>query len=142
MEEVFTTEVVDEKLLKRLHHLYGHTSAEKLHKFLIKAGRSSDDMKKVLQSIAETCDACTRSKRQKPRPKFAIPRANGPNDIVTIDLKEFDLTHKTRKYICYFIDIFSRLTVTVFIPGKNAEYIVEALLVNWENADATLRNRW
>ena len=63
--------------------------------------------------------------------KFSIPRANKPNEIVTIDLKEYNSKHPTQKYISYFVDMFSRLTVGVFIPSKKAEVIVEALLINW-----------
>ena len=131
LEVILSTEVLDEKTIKRLHHLYGHTSANKLNKFLVKAGRGSDGIKRTLEEVAKPCEACAKSRRRVPKPKFAIPRANKPNEIVTIDLKEFNLKHPTQKYICYFIDMFSRLTVGVFIPAKKAEVIMEALLINW-----------
>ena len=129
-----TDKEIDIVKLKKLHHLYGHTSAGKLNKFLVKAGKASEANRRILEEIGQTCEACIKTQRKKPKPKFAIPRAEKPNQIVTLDLKVFDLSDSPRKYICYFIDMFSRLTVASFIPEKKPELIVEVLMEKWASS--------
>ena len=72
-----------------------------------------------------------KSGKKKPRPKSAIPRVDKPNQVVTIDLKEYDANDPRRRYICYFIDMHSRMTVGGFIPEKKPEQIVEVLMSAW-----------
>ena len=100
-------------------------------KLLQKSERLEPGSKKILEKIGKTCDACVKSAKKKPRPKAAIPRVDKPNQVVTIDLKEYNSADPDRKYICYFIDMHSRLTVGAFIPSKKPECIVEALLNDW-----------
>ena len=57
-----------------------------------------------------------------------MPRVNIPNEIVTIDLKEFNLNDPKRRYICYFIDKHSRMTIADFILDKKPENIVNSLM--------------
>ena len=117
--------------LKRLHHYYGHTSVEKLLKFLRKAGKDNDNLKSQLGEIEKSCESCTRSKRRKPRPSSAIPRVEGPNEIVSIDLKEWSTSTGKKKYICYLIDMHSRLTSGSFISDKKPDTIVNCIMKHW-----------
>ena len=71
------------------------------------------------------------SSRKKPRPKAAIPRVDKPNQIVTVDLKDYDANDPERRYICYFIDMHSRLTLGDFISDKKPDQIVEVLVSKW-----------
>ena len=111
--------------------MYGHTSVEKLTKFLKKSGNFKKEHVAMLEKISKNCNSCIRTQRRKPRPKVSVPRADGPNEIVTVDLKEYNRNDPRKRYICYFIDIFSRFTVGAFIPDKRPEQIVESLLKNW-----------
>ena len=117
---------IDEKGLKKLHHLYGHTSAEKLEKFLRKAGKDTTGTKNTLEKIEKSCESCLKSKRRKPLPKSAIPRVERPNQIVTLDLKEFK-----NGYICYIIDMHSRFTAADFISNKNPDTLVNCIMHKW-----------
>ena len=117
---------VDTKMLKRLHHLYGHTSSTKLLNFLKNAGVEVDGFHQTLESIEKSCKSCQKSKKRVPRPKFSIPRADSPNKIVSIDLKHF-----SDRYICYLVDMFSRLTVGKVIPDKSAEQVVNCIVELW-----------
>ena len=83
-------EKIDEKTLKKLHHIFGHTSAERLMKLLQKTGKLESGTRKILEKIKKTCDAFVKSAKKKATPKSAIPRVDRPNQIVTIDLKEYD----------------------------------------------------
>ena len=105
VEEVLAnSDNLDEKSIKRLHHLYGHTSARKLSKFLIRLGKLNNENRETLEGIGKSCEACIKTQRERPKPKSIIPRVDKPNEIVTIDLKHYEKDDEERKYICYFID--------------------------------------
>ena len=118
------------KDLKKLHHYYGHTSCDKLLNFLQKTGKDTTAFKKELLEIEKSCESCIRTKRRKPRPRSAIPRADAPNQILTIDLKEWETKGK-KTYIIYMIDMFSRLTAGAFVNNKHPETVVNCLLEHW-----------
>ena len=129
---LLSADTIDIKGLKKLHHLYGHTSAQKLLKFLQKAGKETSSLRGQLIKIEKTCDACVKSKQRKPLPKSAIPRVDNPNEIVTLDLKQCDDRFGVKnKYICYMIDMHSRLTRADFIRDKKPETIVECIMTHW-----------
>ena len=127
------TEIDDlsEKELKKLHHIWGHTPAEKLLNFLEKAGRLSKETKQVVTKIAENCEGCKKNAKTKPRPKASMPRADKFNQIVTMDIKEWDRNAVKSRYIVYAIDIHSRFTAAQFIPNKLPETVVEFLFQKW-----------
>ena len=127
---LLTAEVIDEKGLKKLHHLYGHTSAEKLLKFLQKAGKDTKEIRDHLFKIESSCEVCVKSKRKKPRPKSSLPRVDNPNEIVTIDLKMCAQGFGA-KYICYLIDMFSRFTAAALINDKLPDTIVMVIMQKW-----------
>jgi hypothetical protein len=102
-----TTDKVNIKMLKELHHYYGHTSPDRLLKFLENAGKDTKDLKEPLYNIEKSCEACIRTKRRKPKPRSAISRVEDPNVIVSIDLKEWKDKSKKKRYICYLIDMQS-----------------------------------
>ena len=127
---LITSENLKPDELKKLHHVFGHTSVQKLISFLKKAGKYRDDMQEGLKDIERTCKSCIRSKRLTPRPKSAMPRVDRPNEIVSIDLKEWS-RNSDKRYICYLIDMHSRLTVARFIPDKKPESVVKCIIENW-----------
>ena len=134
-EVVLHTIQVAEKLsyeeLKKLHHLCGHSNSKRLEKLLDKAGRLNKETEINLSKIHQSCDSCQKNAKRKPRPKFSLPRADRFNQIVTIDLKEYDRDDHKRRYICYLIDMFSRLVAAKFIPNKNPCQIVATIMEKW-----------
>ena len=119
------------KELKKLHHIFGHTSTDKLGRLIERAGRSSKDTKEKLEEIRRTCESCLRNKRKNPLPKCALPRVDHFNQIVSMDLKEFDRDDKDRRYICYLVDMYSRMTAAKFIPTKEPKYIIATIMEKW-----------
>ena len=113
--------------LRKFHHYYGHTHPERLLKFLKNAGKDTVGLRATQEDIEKMCEACIRSKKRKPRPKCAIPCADGPDQILSIDLKEWK-ERGGKPYICYLIDMFSRLTSGSFIRNKQPESIVNCIL--------------
>ena len=74
-----TAEKVDIKLLKKLHHYYGHTPPDRLLKLLKNAGKEIKDLRKPLLDIENSCEACARTKKRPPKPKSSIPRVDSAN---------------------------------------------------------------
>ena len=94
-------EELDAKTLKKLHHIYGDTSADRLVTFLKKEGKFEKHHVSLLEGIENNCDACIRTKRRRPKPKCSIPRVDKPNEIVTIDLKEYIKSFFKQNYNIY-----------------------------------------
>ena len=122
---------LDYKQLQKLHHVFGHTKIDKLITLIKRAGKDSEVVNRNLEKIKNTCEACIKNSKSKPRPKVALPRADKFGDVVTVDLKEYDRNDPQRRHICYLIDMFSRLTVAKFLPSKEPKGIVEAIMEKW-----------
>ena len=125
---VVQNEPLTEKNIWKLHHYWGHVSPEKLAKLIKDAGRMDERTKVLVEKLAE-CSVCQLNDTRKPRPKVALPRANKPNQVVSLDLKDFGSAEQS--YILYAVDLFSRLTVATFIPNKKAETVAEGVLKIW-----------
>ena len=126
---VVQQEELTEAKLEKLHHYWGHTTVDKLSKLIQNAGKLDREVKRRLEKIRESCMACQLYRNRVPAPAVSIPRATKVNQIVTVDLKEWD-TGKHR-YILYFVDMFSRFVLALFIPNKQAVTIGEAMLEKW-----------
>ena len=129
-------DLTDEEL-KKVHHTLGHNSAEKLAKLIVNAGRATDKARteERLRKIKSDCQGCLRNPNRRPKPKSACPRATKFNEVVTLDLKDYkDPDNKDNRYILYIIDMFTRLTVGVFIPDKKPETIANKILKHWVGA--------
>lgn len=124
--------VMTYKELQKLHHLCGHTaSTGKVLSLINRAGRSDENTKHHLKKITESCESCQKNGKLKPRPKFSLPRAGRFNQIVTLDLKEFDKSDNERKYICYVIDMHTRLVAAKFIPNKQPCQVIQTVMEKW-----------
>ena len=118
-----------EKNIWKLYHYWGHLPGEKLAKLIIKDAGSLDEETQQMVDKLDNCEDCQLNEKRKPRPKVALPRASKPNQVVSLDLKEFGVGEHS--YILYAVDFFSRLTVATFIPNKQAETVAEEVLGIW-----------
>ena len=126
---VIQTQEMSEANLQKLHHYWGHTSVEKLSKLIQGAGKLCDETKQRLEKIRSQCKSCQLYRNRIPPPAVSIPRASKPNEIVSVDLKEW--SDGKHRYIIYFVDLFSRFMTASFINDKQAETIGEAMLEKW-----------
>ena len=53
------------KQLKKLHHVFGHTSTDKLNRFLNRAGKGSKEIKASLEKIRDACEACVKDSQSR-----------------------------------------------------------------------------
>ena len=131
LHAIASSEELSYKQLQKLHHICGHTTADKLLNLIEKAGKLKDDTKAHLDKIKETCKSCRTNGSLPPRPKFSLPRAECFNKIVTIDLKEYSKSDSKRRYICYLIDMYSRFVAAKFIHNKLPARIIETVMEKW-----------
>ena len=116
----------------KLHHYFGHCTADRLEKLIKNAGKWTSKIQGYLDEIRK-CQICAVEAKRKPLPKTAIPRASNFNQLVTMDLK-YNTKFKnksSRPYILYIIDAFTRYRAATFIPDKKSNTIIEAFLINW-----------
>ena len=118
----------------KLHHFYGHPSKQKLKGMLERAGWITDTVSAALNYIEENCMSCKVNKKRAELPRAAIPRAANFNQLLTLDLKFLsneNKLHENNKYVLYLIDAFTRYKRAILIKDKEAETIVEGILLGW-----------
>ena len=116
--------------VKKLHHYLGHAHVDKLRNLIQNAGLLNEDVREHLKQVEHECTSCRVNRNRNPKPAVQIPKASRHNQIVSVDLKEFDES-ETNRYILYLVDTFSRFTAGTFISNKMASTIGEAILYNW-----------
>ena len=123
-EELSNTDV------KRMHVLFGHCQPEKLAKLLSSAGRLSARVHQHVLDLAN-CEVCAVYKRRVPNPKIALPKLQGFNTSICIDLKENKKWSNGRPFILYVSCAFSKLTKGKFIKEKTGAAVVRAFHKIW-----------
>ena len=115
--------------VKKLHHQFGHS--KKLLQLIKNSNKLTKEVHGYLEEVEENCKGCRLNAKSKPRPSVGLPRATGFNQIVTLDLKEYN--NGRHKYILYMIDVFSRFLAALFISDKNPATVGAGILEKWLN---------
>ena len=89
-----------EKMAIKLHNQFGHTSYDKLCKFLTNASVKDGQFLDILQDFSAKCDVCLKYKRKNPRPVVGLFLAKEFNDVIAKDLKPLNNIH-----ILHLIDL-------------------------------------
>ena len=126
---VASTDKLSYKDIVKLHQIFGHVSVSKLEKLISNSNKMSDEVKGFLQEVEMNCESCKVNQKAKPRPVVSLPRASQFNQIVTVDLKQYK--NNDDNYILYLVDMFTRLTVGVFIPRKLPAIVGEKMMEKW-----------
>ena len=114
------------KTLLKLHGQFAHPPVAKLKALLQDAGRWKDEFQELLEDIGKACDLCKRYMKTPPRLAVALPMASRFNEKVAMDLKQLN-----GQWILHIIDMWSRYTVSVFIPRKRSSDVINALMERW-----------
>jgi hypothetical protein len=135
VESVFIASLVSlqdhdvEPTLLKLHRQFGHASYDKLKRLIEGAGQWDAKFAETLQRLCKNCQVCKKFTRTPSRPVVGLPMAGSFNEVVCMDLKVW----KSR-YILHIIDMFSRLTISVFVESKKPSVIVNAFMRHWVGA--------
>ena len=117
------------KNLLHLHRQFAHPPEEKLIKLLTDAGVWRKEYESVLKRIIDMCETCKEYARIPPRPVVALPMASRFNQKVAMDLKQWE-----DRWILHLIDMFTRLTVSVFVQRKKPDEIINKIMTHWVGA--------
>lgn len=113
----------------KLHRQFGHPSVDKLANLLRDADVWEPNFEDILTQIKNDCQTCKIYRRTPSRPVVGMPMASKFNETVALDLKKWKDRH-----ILHMIDMWSRLTISVFIKDKRPKTIVDCILQHWIGA--------
>ena len=113
--------------VEKLHHQFGHS--KKIAELIKNSNKMTKEVSGYLESVEENCDSCKVNRKQKPKPAVGLPRASKFNEIVTMDLKQYE--ELNFKYILYLVDMFSRFMVAAFIADKKPSTVGAVILEKW-----------
>ena len=117
------------KILQKLHKQFAHPSMPRLKALMADAGVWKDQYNEELCEIYDGCQTCKMYKKTPARPVVSMPMASRFNEKIAIDLKSWK-----GKYILHMIDMFTRLSVSVFINSKSPPVVVEKIIQHWIGA--------
>lgn len=124
LEELSEAERI--KTLLKLHRQFAHPPEKRLVILMKDAGIWREEYRQDLQDIVKNCDICKMYSTTPPRPIVAMPMATRFNQKVAMDLKKWN-----NQWILHIIDMWSRLTVSVFIDRKLSSEVIDKLMVHW-----------
>ncbi len=117
------------KALQKLHLQFGHRPKKVFITILKEAGKWQDKFSDMIDQIVDRCEGCLLRRRTPDRPAVAPPMANDFGQVLTIDLKVWDMNKGI--YIMYMIDQFTRFQVAAVIRSKEPKEIVKTLMMKW-----------
>ena len=117
-----------EKKIGKLHHQFGHPSARRLILLFKDAGIYDKETNAIVDKLTNSCESCVKHSKTPSRPVVSMNMAHEINDIVALDLKEFE---KGKIYFLHMIDLASRFSRSCVIKSKEPKVIVENLITKW-----------
>ena len=118
------------KRIRNVHRLSGHKLEKNMIDMYKQSGKYDIKMKKIIQEVIKRCKTCQMKKKSQPRPKVSLMKAKSPNDIVTLDLKQFTVRGK-KMNVLWMICEFSRLAIGRVIKSKEGKAVVSAIEEGW-----------
>ena len=114
------------KTLLKLHRQFAHPPERKLVTLLKDANIWEDTYRQDLKTIHEKCELCKIYAKTPARPAVSLPMASRFNEKVAMDLKSWG-----NRWILHLIDMWSRLTVSIFIDRKKPSVIIDNIMLHW-----------
>lgn len=117
------------KVALKLHKQFAHPSAKRLKLLFSDAGIRDSEYDTLIEDITENCDVCMKYKKTPPRPIVSLPLARDFNEVVAMDLKEWDKGKNV--WILHLIDLATRFSISTVIHKKESQVIVDKILEKW-----------
>ena len=114
------------KQIKKIHENLAHKSEDQMLHAYRNAGKLTKKVREFIKIVISRCNVCKKYKKSFPRPKVTLPKVTDFNQVVTIDLKQFD-----NKYVLWCVCSFTRFIQGTVIPDKSAKTIIKALNETW-----------
>ena len=113
----------------KLHRQFAHPPQKKLIALMKDAGVWKEEFQEDVDKIHTGCELCKVYTRTPPRPVVSLPMASRFNEKVAMDLKKLG-----NRWILHLIDMFSRLSVSVFVDRKRPSIIIDKIMMHWIGA--------
>ena len=78
------------KAVKKVHEVNRHKGKDQLIQAYRTAGWMGPEMTNLIERVVNDCKVCQKFKQSIARPRVTLPKATSFNEVVTLDLKEFD----------------------------------------------------
>ena len=118
------------KKVRNVHRLSGHKLNKNMIHMYKRAKKKNALTPKIISEVIKRCKTCQKKKKSNPRPKLSIMKAKSPNDIVTLDLKQFNRKGKIFQ-VLWMIDAFSRMAIGSVLKSKEGTEVVKAIERAW-----------
>ena len=116
------------KKIVKLHKQLAHPSSHRLKTLLKDAELYDTEVGQFLDELSNTCDVCLRTKKTPARPVVSLPLATEFNEVVVLDLKEWN---KGKIWILHLIDAATRFTLSGLIYNKHPSTIIDKIMTLW-----------
>ena len=111
----------------KLHKQFAHPPAEKLKKYVRKAGIIDKKLASEIENVTKNCEICRRYKTSNLKPIVSLPLAKDFGDCVAMDIKFYG----DKIMFHHMIDHATKFSVATVIKSKKKEDIVEEIFMNW-----------
>ena len=118
----------NQKILEKLHRQFYHPSEKSFENLMMNAGEYDMEVESMIENISNNGEFCKRYKKIKVRLVVCLPVEKKFNDVVAMDLKQFQNVYF---HFIHFIDFFTRCSKTQVIPRKTLQVVVEAFITEW-----------
>ena len=118
------------KAIRNIHQISGHKMEDNMIKMYKQSGEDDTLTRKLINEVVKRCFTCQSKKKSSLRPKVAMMKAKTPNDVITLDLKQFDVRGK-KVNVLWMICAFSRLAVGKVLKSKEGSEVVKAIEDGW-----------
>jgi transposase InsO family protein len=115
------------KAIEKLHRQFVHPSPKRFIGLLKDANVWRDEFQSEVDQIYDSCVTCKQYAKTPARPVVSMPLASRFNEMVAMDLKLWG----GNKLILHMVDMFTRLSVSVFVRSKRASDIVNSVMQHW-----------
>ena len=112
----------------KLHRQFSHASKEKLIKLLKHSGCADNDFFKYVEECCNQCELCQKYRKAPLRPAVGLPLAEKFNEVVCMDLKEFE---HNKTWILHIIDAATRYSAACLVKSKRKDVIVSHIFSIW-----------
>lgn len=117
------------RMARKIHRQFGHPKSKKLKSLCSKAGIEDCEFMDLFDYIELECEICQKYKRAPLRPIVGFNMANEFNDVVAIDLKEWN--HTPTIWFCHMIDLATRYSAAAVIHKKDKSTIISKIMTHW-----------
>ena len=118
--------IVSRQGIKNTHILNNHKRESQMKEIYKTADMYSKEVKEFIKDVILRCEICQKSDRAAIKPKTTLPKVQGVNEVITLDLKQFG-----DKYVLWMIDSFSKFMKGALMTNKKSETIISNLQSHW-----------